>query len=109
MLYNVLHDIELDKIRVGLASIPPENLVKAGLCVAMAYATLTLYDWFALRTLGYAGDVHVAHGFRGTADTMLHELGYNKFSDWSEEEYRSLLTYKSVRQQKHDQTSKFAA
>lgn len=31
----------------------------------------------ALRTLGYSGDVHVAHGFRGTADTLLHERGFN--------------------------------
>lgn len=31
----------------------------------------------ALRTIGYAGDVHVPHGFRKTASTLLHERGEN--------------------------------
>ena len=30
----------------------------------------------ALRNLGYDGSTHVAHGFRVTASTLLHELGY---------------------------------
>lgn len=30
----------------------------------------------ALRTLGYSGDEHTAHGFRSTASTLLHELGW---------------------------------
>ena len=30
----------------------------------------------ALRSLGYAGDTMTAHGFRSTASTLLHELGY---------------------------------
>jgi hypothetical protein len=37
-----------------------------------------------------------------------HELGHNKFSDWSHEEYRSLLTYKSYRQGKHDTSAQIA-
>lgn len=36
-------------------------------------------------------------------------MGHNKFSDWSEQEYRSLLTYKSVTQGKHNKSSKFAS
>lgn len=36
----------------------------------------------ALRGLGYAGDVHVAHGFRKSASTMLHEQGYRP--EWIE-------------------------
>ena len=31
----------------------------------------------ALRKLGYSGEVMTAHGFRGTASTMLHEQGWN--------------------------------
>lgn len=31
----------------------------------------------ALRTMGYSGDVHVAHGFRGMAATRLNEMGWN--------------------------------
>lgn len=31
----------------------------------------------ALKTMGYAGDVHQAHGFRVTASSMLHELNYS--------------------------------
>lgn len=30
----------------------------------------------ALRTLGYAGDVMTAHGFRAMASTLLHEMGW---------------------------------
>nr|WP_284701024.1 YbhN family protein [Rhodoplanes tepidamans] len=81
VLYNVLSDIELDKIRAGLKDIPPENLVKAGLCVAMAYATLTLYDWFALRTLGIR---HVPYRVAGmvsfTSYTIGHNIGATAFS-----------------------------
>ena len=36
----------------------------------------------ALRSLGYSGDVHVAHGFRTSASTLLNEQGYNR--DWIE-------------------------
>ncbi|MBK5957932.1 hypothetical protein CCR97_06870 [Rhodoplanes elegans] len=81
VLYNVLHDIDLDKIRVGLKSIPPENLVKAGLCVAMAYATLTLYDWFALRTLGIRHvPYRVAAMVSFTSYTIGHNIGATAFS-----------------------------
>jgi integrase len=31
----------------------------------------------ALHLLGYPSSVHVPHGFRTTASTLLHELGYN--------------------------------
>lgn len=31
----------------------------------------------ALRTLGYDGSTHVSHGFRSTASTLLHEMGWD--------------------------------
>jgi integrase len=31
---------------------------------------------YALQGLGYSSDVHTPHGFRSTASTLLHELGY---------------------------------
>jgi uncharacterized membrane protein YbhN (UPF0104 family) len=81
VLYNVLSDIDTDEIRVGLKSIPPENLVKAGLCVAMAYATLTLYDWFALRTLGIRNvPYRVAAMVSFTSYTIGHNIGATAFS-----------------------------
>jgi integrase len=36
----------------------------------------------ALRRLGYSGEQHVAHGFRSTASTRLHEMQWNH--DWIE-------------------------
>lgn len=36
----------------------------------------------ALKALGYSGDMHVAHGFRSTASTLLNEAGWNP--DWIE-------------------------
>ena len=38
----------------------------------------------ALRTLGYVNEVHVSHGFRTTASTLLNEMGFN--SDWIEKQ-----------------------
>jgi integrase len=32
---------------------------------------------YALHGLGYSSDVHVPHGFRSTASTLLHELGWD--------------------------------
>lgn len=31
----------------------------------------------ALRTMGYDGQTHVSHGFRSTASTLLHEMGFD--------------------------------
>jgi integrase len=39
----------------------------------LADATFTA----ALRTLGFNGDTHVAHGFRASATSMLHSLGFD--------------------------------
>ncbi|RAI42095.1 hypothetical protein CH341_20295 [Rhodoplanes roseus] len=81
VLYNVLSDIALDEIRTGLESIPPGNLVRAGLCVAMAYATLTLYDWFALRTLGIRHIPYRAAAMVSfTSYTIGHNIGATAFS-----------------------------
>ncbi|NVO16173.1 MAG: UPF0104 family protein [Rhodoplanes sp.] len=81
VLYNVLSDIDTDEIRTGLKSIPPGNLVRAGLCVAMAYATLTLYDWFALRTLGVRNvPYRVAAMVSFTSYTIGHNIGATAFS-----------------------------
>jgi glycosyltransferase 2 family protein len=81
VLYNVLRGIDIDEIRVGLKSIPPQNLVRAGLCVAMAYATLTLYDWFALRTVGVRHiPYRVAAMVSFTSYTIGHNIGATAFS-----------------------------
>jgi len=81
VLYNVLSDIALDEIRTGLTNIPPENLVRAALFVAMAYATLTLYDWFALRTIGVRHiPYRVAAMVSFTSYTIGHNIGATAFS-----------------------------
>jgi integrase len=52
----------------------PESLVLPGLRPGRPLSENSLN--VALRTMGFSGAEHVAHGFRSTASTLLHELGY---------------------------------
>src|SRR5882672_7448722 len=51
-LYNLLHDIQIDKVVAALREKSPRTIVIACVFVAGGYVTLTFYDWFALRTIG---------------------------------------------------------
>ena len=55
-LYNNLRDIDLDDLMDALRDTDRHDVVRASLCVAAGYFTLTFYDLFALRTIG-RGDV----------------------------------------------------
>jgi integrase len=52
----------------------PDSLVLRGLRPGRPLSENSLN--VALRSMGFAGSEHVAHGFRSTASTLLHELGY---------------------------------
>ena len=53
----------------------PENFVFPSLRRGRPLSENTL--GVALKTLGYDGNTHVAHGFRSSASTLLHELGFS--------------------------------
>jgi uncharacterized membrane protein YbhN (UPF0104 family) len=55
-LYHNLRDIDLDDLLDALRDTDRHDVVRASLCVAGGYFTLTFYDLFALRTIG-RGDV----------------------------------------------------
>src|SRR4051812_21872820 len=55
-LYHNLHDIDVDDLVDALRDTDRHDVVRASLCVAGGYFTLTFYDLFALRTIG-RGDV----------------------------------------------------
>ena len=51
-LYRNLHDIDLEDLADALRDTDRHDVVRASLCVAGGYFTLTFYDLFALRTIG---------------------------------------------------------
>jgi glycosyltransferase 2 family protein len=52
VLYDILRDIDIDKIIVAMQATPLQDIFLAAAFVAAAYFTLTFYDLFALRTIG---------------------------------------------------------
>src|SRR5262249_5036423 len=53
VLYRMLHDIEVREVIWAVRMTPARDLFLAGLFVAAGYFTLTFYDLFALRTIGW--------------------------------------------------------
>src|SRR5438270_7207665 len=51
-LVRTLKGVDTGVILIALTEIPPGHIVLAALCVVGAFATLTFYDFFALRTIG---------------------------------------------------------
>src|SRR5215471_2270476 len=52
VLYRRLHDLDWRAVAAALAGISPAHILWAAFFVGCGYVTLTLYDWFALRTIG---------------------------------------------------------
>jgi hypothetical protein len=52
VLYRQLRGIDLNELYEALRHVRKTHVAVAALSVAAGYATLTFYDWFALRTIG---------------------------------------------------------
>ncbi len=52
VLYERLHGLDWGAVATALASVSPAHIAAAAFFVGCGYVTLTLYDWFALRTIG---------------------------------------------------------
>jgi hypothetical protein len=61
-------------ILTALTEIPPHNIAMAALCVLGAFATLTFYDFFALRTIGKD---HVPYRIAALSSFTSYTIGHN--------------------------------
>jgi len=76
VLYHLLRDVNVGKVLVALRATPVEAILAAGTLVAASYATLTFYDYFALRTIGQRQVPYRIAALTGfTAYTIGHSLG----------------------------------
>jgi uncharacterized membrane protein YbhN (UPF0104 family) len=81
VLYHILHDIDPDELIDALAATDWKTLIFAGLFVAAGYLTLTLYDLFALRTIGRKEvPYRVAALASFTSYAVGHNVGASVFS-----------------------------
>ena len=76
ILAQLLRDIELDKVVAALRAKSAQDILIAGVFVAIAYIALTFYDLFALRTIGRDAVPYRVAAFTGfTSYTIGHNLG----------------------------------
>ena len=81
VLYHILRDINPRALLAALKATDPRTLVVAGCFVAGGYATLTLYDLFALRTIGrFDVPYRIAALGSFTSYSVGHNVGASVFS-----------------------------
>lgn len=81
VLYHILRDINPRALLAALKATDPRTLVIAGCFVAGGYATLTLYDLFALRTIGrFDVPYRIAALGSFTSYSVGHNIGASVFS-----------------------------
>jgi len=75
-LYRNLHDIDLEDLVDALRDTDRHDVVRASLCVAGGYFTLTFYDLFALRTIGRSDVPYRVAALAGfTSYSVGHNIG----------------------------------
>ncbi len=80
-LFQLAHDVEIEKILVTLDLMSLPEILLAGSFVVCAYVTLTFYDFFALRTIGKADVPYRIAALAGlTSYTVGHNLGATVFT-----------------------------
>ena len=81
VLYRMLHDIEVKEVIWAVRMTPAHDLFLAGLFVAAGYFTLTFYDLFALRTIGWNTVPYRAAALAGfTSYSIGHNVGTSVFT-----------------------------
>lgn len=73
-LVRTLKGVDTGVILTALADIPHGRIGLAGLCVFCAFCTLTLYDFFALRTIGKK---HVPYRIAALSSFTSYSIGHN--------------------------------
>src|SRR5215213_1912049 len=80
-LYRNLHDIDLEDLADALRDTDRHDVVRASLCVAGGYFTLTFYDLFALRTIGRNDVPYRIAALAGfTSYSIGHNVGASVFT-----------------------------
>lgn len=81
VLYRILRNISLAEVGNALSNVTWTQLALAGFFVALAYLTLTFYDYFALKTIG-RNEVpyHIAAIGGFTSYSIGHNVGFTAFS-----------------------------
>jgi len=74
VLQSMLRDIDLAGVVANIGAVPRAKLAAAGFFIACAYATLTAYDFFALRTIGAN---HVPYRIAALASFTSYAIGHN--------------------------------
>src|SRR5882724_3589614 len=73
-LFRLLGDVDVGKVVAALQATPPRTVLVAGIFVAAGYATLTCYDFFALRTIGCR---QVPYRIAALAAFTSYSIGHN--------------------------------
>ena len=80
-LFRLLRDIDLDEVIAALRAKSMREVVVAGCFVLAGYVTLTLYDFFALRTIGRNAVPYRIAALAGfTSYAIGHNLGATVFT-----------------------------
>src|SRR2546430_4728993 len=81
VLYRMLHDIDVREVMRAARRTPLRDLFLAGLFVAAGYFTLTFYDLFALRTIGWNTIPYRVAALAGfTSYSIGHNVGASVFT-----------------------------
>lgn len=81
VLFHKLRVIDWAKVWEAIGQIGPGTLILAGVFSAAAYATLTVYDYFATRTIGRDDIPYPACAIGGfTSYSIAHNLGATVFT-----------------------------
>jgi glycosyltransferase 2 family protein len=81
ILWGLLRDVDIDKVLAAIMATPPHAILSACLFVGVGYLTLTLYDYFALRTIGRREVPYRTAAFASfTSYTIGHNLGATVFT-----------------------------
>src|SRR5471032_727728 len=81
VLVRMLRDIDVDEVFKAIKATSWIRIAAAGLFVAGGYFTLTFYDLFALRTIGYKKIPYRVAAFAGfTSYSIGHNIGATVFT-----------------------------
>ena len=81
VLYHMLSEIDLDDVAEAIDEVEKHDVAVAALFVAASYFTLTLYDLFALRTIGHADVSYRIAALAGfTSYAVGHNVGASAFT-----------------------------
>lgn len=74
ILWHRLHHLDIHRVGAALVAKPIHKVVAAACAIAASYATLTFYDFFALRTIGAR---HVPYRIAALASFTSYSIGHN--------------------------------